>query len=410
MPTFRYHAASPTGGTGSIEAIDRASAVRTLLKRGVTPAQVEAVDGEGAAQPTEQATPRKAVFRRRSMSRTETATFIRELATAIQAGLPIVPAIRTISKQIRKPAQQEVLDAILHDVEHGKSLADAFDNRDGQFSELIINMLHAGDASGQLGDVLTQAADLLDRDVKLRRAVLGATLYPMILAVLVAVAIVVLVTFIVPSIVASVGPTMDLPLPTKIVMFAASLFGGYWWVILPGVFLAVVLGRRWYLQPQTRVRVDDRLLRIPVLGVLLRDVAVARFTRTLGTLTCAGVPVLAALRVTKGTLGNKAMEAVMDDVCEQVSAGRTIADPMEQSGHFPPMLVQIVNLGERSGKLDEMLDQAAGAFEDRTEMSLKLFTTALPVLLVVTMAGVVGFIMLSVLLPLLEMQESIGIQ
>ena len=145
-----------------------------------------------------------------------------------------------------------------------------------------------------------------------------------------------------------------------------------------------------------------------MLGRLLRDVAVARFTRTLGTLTSAGVPVLSALQVTKGTLGNKAMEAVVDDVCVQVAAGRTIADPMEQSGYFPPMLVQIVNLGERTGRLDEMLDQAAGAFEDRTEMSLKLFTTALPPILVVMMACVVGFIVLSVLLPLMEMQDQIG--
>ena len=410
MPTFRYHTALPTGVTGSIDAVDRPSAVRALLKQGVTPSRVEPVDGEASRAVPARMTSRTMRIRHRAMSRSETAIFIRELATAIQAGLPIVQAIRTISKQIRKPAQQAILDAILHDIEHGKSLADAFDNQDGQFSELIINMLHAGDASGKLGDVLTQAADLLDRDVKLRRAVLGATLYPMMLGALVFVAIVVLVTFIVPSIVKTVGPNMELPLPTQIVMSAAWLFGGYWWVIVPSVVLTVVTVRRWYLQPETRVRVDGRLLRVPVLGVLLRDVAVARFTRTLGTLTCAGVPVLAALRVTKGTLGNKAMEAVVDEVCEQVSAGRTIADPMEKSGHFPPMLVQIVNLGERSGKLDEMLDQAAGAFEDRTEMSLKLFTTALPVVLVVIMACVVGFIMLSVLLPLLEMQDAISLQ
>jgi type II secretory pathway component PulF len=144
-----------------------------------------------------------------------------------------------------------------------------------------------------------------------------------------------------------------------------------------------------------------------VLGRLLRDVAVARFTRTLGTLTSAGIPVLTALRVTKGTLSNRAMEGVIDEVCEQVAGGRTIAEPMERSGFFPPMLVQIVNLGERSGKLDEMLNQAAGAFEDRTENSVKLFTTALPPVLVMVMAVVVGFVILSILLPILQMQEAI---
>jgi type II secretory pathway component PulF len=139
---------------------------------------------------------------------------------------------------------------------------------------------------------------------------------------------------------------------------------------------------------------------------LLKDVAVARFTRTLGTLTAAGIPILAALRVTKGTLGNRAMERVIDEVAEQVTAGKTIAEPMEKSGYFPPMLVQVVNLGERSGKLDQMLSNAAKAFEERTEQSVKLFTTALPPVLVVGLACVVGFVVMAILLALLQVQDA----
>jgi type II secretory pathway component PulF len=154
------------------------------------------------------------------------------------------------------------------------------------------------------------------------------------------------------------------------------------------------------------MRVDTTLLRLPLLGRLLRDVAVARFTRTLGTLTSAGIPIIAALRVTRGTLGNRAMEGVIDDVAEQVAAGKTIAEPMERSGYFPPMLVQIVNLGERSGRLDQMLSQAARAFEERTEQSVKLFTTALPPLLVVGLACVVGFVVMAILLALLQVQDA----
>ncbi|MCH7790669.1 MAG: type II secretion system F family protein [Planctomycetes bacterium] len=408
MATFQYHAVFPHGASGSIDATDRAAAVRALLQRGVTPERVEPISNKSDHAPAALFSAPTMRIRRKAMSRSETATFVRELATAIQAGLPIVQAIRTIARQVRKRAQQDLLGAILHDVEHGHSLAEAFAARDGQFGELIVNMTRAGEASGRLGEVLTQAANLLDRDLKLRRAVLSATLYPMILGVLIFAAIVILVTVIVPGIIASVGPNIVLPLPTRIVVGTADIFSGYWWLIVAGVALVYYGARRWYAQPQTRIRVDAALLGTPVLGRLLRDVAVARFTRTLGTLTSAGVPVLSALQVTKGTLGNKAMEAVVDDVCVQVAAGRTIADPMEQSGYFPPMLVQIVNLGERTGRLDEMLDQAAGAFEDRTEMSLKLFTTALPPILVVMMACVVGFIVLSVLLPLMEMQDQIG--
>jgi general secretion pathway protein F len=401
MGTFRYHSVGSAAGT--IEAVDRASAVRELLSRGVTPTRIEPVESGASA-----AASAFSLNFRRSMSKPELATFVRELATAIQAGLPLINALRTIARQGRSKSQKAILTTIIEEVEQGRSLADAFDACDGAFGELIVNMVRAGEASGRLGDVLTQAAELLDREVKLRRAILSATLYPMILLLLIVIAIVIVVVKIVPDVIATIGTEIELPLPTRVVQGVADIIGGYWWVIVPAIVLSVLGARHWYLQPETRIRVDGFLLRVPVLGRLLRDVAVARFTRTLGTLTGAGVPVLQSLRITKGTLGNKAMESVVDEVTEQVSAGRTIADPMERSGYFPPMLVQIVNLGERSGRLDEMLDQAAGAFEDRTELSLKLFTTALPPILVVIMACAVGFVVLSILLPLLEMQEAAG--
>jgi type II secretory pathway component PulF len=215
----------------------------------------------------------------------------------------------------------------------------------------------------------------------------------------------VIVTVVVPKVIESFEGQMQLPLPTLILKQTADFSAAYWWAVLGGAAAAVFIARRTYADPAWRLRIDRWLLKAPILGRLLRDVAVARFTRTLATLTAAGIPAVTALRITKGTLGNKAMERVVDDVCEQVSAGRTIADPMEQSGYFPPMLVQIVNLGERSGRLEELLGQAAGAFEDRTESSIKLFTTALPPLLVAVMACVVGLVVLAVLLPFIEYQE-----
>jgi type II secretory pathway component PulF len=416
MPTFSYRTAA--GASATIEAPDRGSAVRELVRVGQTPVSVEpiAINGAGKAARRNVETghspaatgvsTRFAV--RAAMSRAEMASFMRELATAVQAGLPLVQSLRTIAKQGRSERQKAMLTAIIHDVEHGRSLADAAASVGKPFGELTINMIRAGDISGKLGEVLMQCADLLDKDVKLRRSILSATLYPMILACLICVAIIVVVTVIVPNVVKNLaGQVAVLPLPTRIVMGVANFFGSYWWLVIPVVVLAIVGLVHTYRQPGPRLWVDERLLRIPVLGRLLRDVAVARFTRTLGTLTSAGIPVLTALKVTKGTLSNRAMEQVIDEVCEQVAGGRTIAEPMERSGYFPPMLVQIVNLGERSGRLDEMLNQAAGAFEDRTETSVKLFTTALPPILVVMLAGVVGFVVLSILLPILQMQESI---
>lgn len=396
----------------TIEAADRAAALRELIRRGETPTSVEldasarpTTNGTGAL--TEAAMP--AWSGRGRVSRAETAALVRELATALSAGLPLVPALRTLLKQGRNPAQKAMLTQVIEQVEGGKSLADALAAWGKPFTELTVNLTRAGEMSGRLAEVLTQAAELLDKDLKLRRSILGATLYPIILSVLVVGAITVVVTFIVPTILEQLqGANVTLPLPTRIVKGVSDVLVGYWYVILPLGIVGVVASLRYYATPEGRLATDTRLLKLPVLGPLLRDVAVARFTRTLGTLVNSGIPIVTALRITKGTLGNRAMEAVIDDVVEQVSAGKTIAEPMEASGYFPAMLVQIVSLGERSGRLDELLNQAANAFEDKTEQSVKLFTAALPPVLVILMALVIGFIVLAVMLALLEMQNAAG--
>jgi type II secretory pathway component PulF len=416
MGAFRYQ--TTTGATATIDAPDRASAVRELVRRGLTPSSVEPVGprataarglARGARGARGAASLRPGGRIGGGMSRAEMASLIRELATAIHAGLPLVLALRTIARQGRGERQKAMLHAIISEVERGRSLADAAAAQGKPFNDLIVNLIHAGEVSGRLGDVLQQTADLLDRDVKLRRSLLSATLYPMILAVLIAGAVVIIVTVIVPKLLDNLaGQMMTLPLPTRIVQGTAQFFEATWWYLLPGIGLGVFALGRLYRQPGPRLAIDRALISTPILGALLRDVAVARFTRTLGTLTSAGIGVLQALRITRGTLNNRAMELVIDDVCDQVAGGRTIAEPMEESGLFPPMLVQIVNLGERTGRLDELLRNAADAFDARTEQSLKLLTTALPPILVVIMASIVGFVVLSILLPLLEFQEQVA--
>jgi type IV pilus assembly protein PilC len=215
------------------------------------------------------------------------------------------------------------------------------------------------------------------------------------------------VTWIVPNIMAQLkGSTVSLPLPAAILDGFAQFIRGYWWLVLGVIAASLLAFTRYYNSPKGRLTIDRLLLDLPIIGRLSRDVAVARFTRTLATLTTAGIPIVSALRVTRGTLGNRVMESVIDEVVGQVSAGKTIAQPMEDSGRFPPMLVQIVNLGERSGKMDELLERAAGAFEDRTEQAVKLFTAILPPILVVTVALVVGFIVLAILSALMAAQDA----
>lgn len=423
MPTFEYQSLSGPGAS-VVEAPDRAAAVRQLRDQGITPVSLRQVERrarhrdvplEAPARPAVSSrSPSRsdtAVARRGAMTRGEMASFIRELATAVMAGLPLVQALKTIARQHHSTRQRAMLDHIIGQVEHGRSLGEATASWGKPFGELTISLIRAGELSGRLGDVLEQSANLLDRDVKLRRTLLSGLLYPAILGVLIAAAVIVIVTVIVPRILAPLQGQLRnvvLPWPTRVVMGTTDFIGAYWWLIaavLVGGFLWLAALHR---APASRLAIDRGLLKTPILGRVLRDVAVARFTRTLATLVTSGLPALTALRATKATLGNRAMEVVIDQVCEQVSSGKTIADPMERSGFFPPLLTQIVGVGERSGRLPQMLAQAATVFEDRTETSIKVFTTVFPPILIVIAAAIVGFVITAILLPLIQMQELIG--
>ncbi len=421
MPTFTYKAAQG-GATGTVEAMDRAAAVREVVKRGLTPVSLEQAGQGGslagmsrAVLGQDESTQAGAGFDfgGRVMSRAEMASFIRELATAIMAGLPLVTALKTLARSGRSAKQKAMLESLISQVEGGTSLAEAMASWGKPFDTLTISITKAGEASGKLGEVMEQAADLLDRDLKLRRSILGATLYPMIICGLVGLAIVVIVSFIVPTILEKlpISPS-QLPFPTRVVKGLGDgfkyLFIERWYASVPVLVLIGIGLARLFARPDFLLWKDRTVLKMPIIGRLMRDVAVARFTRTLGTLTKAGVPILQSLRITRGVLGNRAMEGVIEDVTNQVAGGATIAEPMEKSGHFPPMLVQIINLGERSGRLDQMLNQASKAFDERVDQSIKLFTTALPPILLVFMAGVVGFIVLAVFLALLQVQDAMA--
>jgi len=414
MPSFRVQCAGG-GDAPIIDAPTRAAAIREISRRGLTPLLVEPMDEMAASTAVESAAaaeqPATSGLSLRSgrFNGTQRAAMMRELATGLEAGLPLVQALRLIAKQRTSRGQRAVMERVIDAVEHGRSLADAMAASPQLGSELIVSMVRAGEASGRLGEVLSQLADLLERDVRLKRALVGATTYPALLVLLCAASVILVSTVIAPRILEeAAGAIEQLPWPTLVVQAFADVVLGWWWLILALLGLAIagfVAVRR---SDEGRLSTDRALLATPLIGTLARDVAVSRFTRTLGTLTGSGISLLQALRITRATLGNKALENVIDGVVSQVSQGKTLAAPMEQCGYFPPMLVQIVAMGERSGRLEELLGHAARAMEERTEATLKLVTTLLPPVLVIAMAGVVGFIVLAILLPMLELQDVAG--
>jgi type II secretory pathway component PulF len=430
MPTFTYQSITRNGQSrsGMIAALDRGDAVRQLQGRGETATRVEVIQVDGEALPASRANGHATPARiatlpkgevkplgilslkfgrsRPTLSRADMAQFIRELATALEAGLPLMQSLRTVRKQASGKAMPVILDYLIERVEAGDPLHVAARDYGPPFDEMIVGMLRAADASGKVSEVLHQLADLLDRSVELRREALGATFYPMIVAGLISISAIVLVTVLVPRL---IGPLMgegnfELPWPTKVLLGLANLISAYWLYAVIGVIGLIFVWRAWIRVPANRYRVDLLKLKSPLLGRLLRDVAVARFTRTLGTLVSSGLPILDALRITRNTLGNTALMTAVDQVQDQVTSGKSLAEPLERSGLFPPLLVQVVNLGERSGRLESMLLHAATAFDRQVATSIKLFTKALPPILLIIMASLGGFVLAAILLPLLELQ------
>lgn len=422
MPNFQYQSLTLSGESrsGVLTAQDRAEAIRQLLTRGETAVRIDASAGSpGTPAPrrhpvmrTKETSGSRPFSLRRSshptIKRTEMANFIRELATALEAGLPLMQSLRIVRRQAAGHAMPIILDYLIERVEAGDPLHQAARDYGPPFDDMIVGMLRAADASGRISEILHQLADLLERSVELRREVLGATLYPMIVAVLIAISATVLVTVLVPRLIEPLSAKINIPWPTQVLLNLAAFLSGYWFVIIIVSLLAWFGWHMWASVPLNRYRIDFYKLRAPLFGKLLRDVAVARFTRTLGTLTSSGLPIIDALRITNATLGNAAMMQAIDDVMEKVTSGQSLADPLEESGLFPPLLIQVINLGERSGQLESMLLHAAKAFDRQVNTSIKIFTKTLPPLLLIVMASLGGFVLAAILLPLLELQSAIG--
>jgi type II secretory pathway component PulF len=401
MLDFNFQSITSTGEirTGILKGRDRADIVQQLSGLGETAIEINQVEKSNKALRTSSA-------RKRKISRPEMAVMIRELATAQEAGLPLMLALKTIRRQA-SPAAGDVLDHFIQCVEAGEPLYKAAAEWGPPFDDLIVGMLHASDASGKMSTILHQLADLMDRSLELRRELLGAIMYPAIIASLIGVSGIVLVTVLVPRLIGTLASQMVLPWPTLVVMGFADFILNWWIWILVAFAISIIGWRSWISIPENRHRFDLLKLRVPLLGKLLRDVAVARFTRTLGTLTSAGLPIIESLRITRDTLGNTALANAVDAVQEQVSSGKSLADPLEKSGLFPPLLVQVVNLGEKSGKLEEMLLHSATAFDRQVNASLTIFTKALPPILLIVMAALACFVLAAILLPLLELQSMV---
>jgi type IV pilus assembly protein PilC len=331
--------------------------------------------------------------------------FTRQFATMIDAGLPLVQALEILSTQVENKLLSNTLAQVKMDVESGATYADALKKHPRVFTELYVNMVAAGEAGGILDTILNRLAQYIEKAMKLKKKVKGALVYPAVVTSIAVLVIAVIMIFVVPTfskMFTTLGGT--LPMPTQLVMNMSHFIAGWGGLIT----LMIIIGLVVFVSQVRRTEkgkyaVDKILLKLPIFGPLLNKVAVAKFTRTLGTLVSSGVPILDGLEITAKTSGNKIVEYAIMDVRKGVVGGKTLAEPITKAKVFPPMVTHMIAVGESTGALDAMLSKIADFYDDEVDASVSNLTAMMEPLLMVFLGGAVGFIVIAMYLPIFKL-------
>jgi type IV pilus assembly protein PilC len=345
----------------------------------------------------------------KSVKAPELAVFSRQLATMISSGMSILRALYVLEEQTENKFLTETIVAVRKDVEAGLSLSDAMTRHPKVFSTLFVAMTQAGEAGGVLEGALLRVADQLEKDASLKRQVKSAMIYPILVVVFAVGVMLALCAFLIPVFIGVFKQFGgELPTITKISVFASKVVTHYWWAMFAVTALVVFLFLKWKATTWGRKQWDHFRLHIPMkIGTIVQEVAVARWSRTLASLTSAGVPLLLALDITGRTGGNVAIEEAMTGVIASVKGGGTIAAPLAKAPIFPSMVTHMVGVGEETGALDAMLDKVAEFYEDRVEVSVKALTSIMEPIMIIVIGAMVGFIVISMYLPLFEVYNHI---
>jgi general secretion pathway protein F len=334
----------------------------------------------------------------------DVAVFTRQLGTLLHAGIPLAEAMSALAEQSDNKKLQLILAGIRQKVNEGGSLADAMTAHPKVFPDLYTNMVRSGETAGNLDAVLFRLSDFMDAQIELRSKVSSAMAYPILMTIVGSLVLGFLMTVVVPPIAAIFADSgKALPWNTQLLVMIADVVGGYWWIVLPILIVAVLVSRRWLRKPKGRAFMDRVKLRLVLVGKLIRYIAVARFARTLATMLASGVPVLTALEIVKRVLNNSVLEKVVEDARLAIREGESIAATLKKSGQFPSMMCHMVAVGERSGQLEAMLENVASAYERDVSVEVGRLTSILAPLMIVVMAIGVGFIVFSILMPIIDM-------
>lgn len=402
MPVYQWKGKSAAGlaEAGELTFGSREEAMAALRKRRVVVAQIkEKPKGIGFKLPSVGG----------GVAIRDMVIFARQFATMVNAGLPLVQCLDILSKQSESQHFRQVITDVTRDVEAGSTLAEALGKRPKVFDSLFVNMVDAGEAGGILDDILARLAGYLEKAEALRRKVVSALTYPAVVLTVALGATTFMLLFIIPTfakIFADFGG--ELPLPTRVVLMMSDLLKGYWWAMIGGAVAAGFIFKQYYRTPHGRLKVDGMVLKIPALGEILRRAAIARFTRTLGTMISSGVPILTALDITARTAGNKVIENAILATKGSIGEGETIAAPLRESKVFPPMVVQMISVGEETGALDKMLDKIASFYDEEVNVAVDTLTSIIEPVMIVVMGGLVGGMVVAMYMPMFKLINVVG--
>ena len=402
MTTFAYRGRATSGAvTGQIEADNRLGAVTVLRGQGIIATAIEELKPKAAGAGS------LFGFGKRvggKVKDKDLSIYTRQFSTMIDAGLPIAQCLGILSEQSESKVLREVTTLIAKDVQSGLTLADSFRKYPRTFDDLFTNMLAVGESGGVLDVVLQRLSGYIEKAASLKRKVKSAMVYPITIISVAILVIIFMMIFVIPTFAKMFqGLGADLPLPTKVVMWLSDFFQHYVVFMVIGIAGLVWALKRFYGTDHGSKIIDRLLLRIPVIGTLIKKVAVARFTRTMGTLLASGVPILEGLLITARSSGNRVVESAVLQARAAVMAGRTLADPLRGTPVFPPMVVHMINVGENTGALDAMLSKIADFYDDEVDTAVTALTSLLEPLMIVFLGVVVGGLVVAMYMPIFQM-------
>ena len=410
---FKFEAKDISGKVvkGSVTASSQADVVADLRRRNLTPVDVSKAGGlaEMLGLGGKSKGKRRGIAKRASAKKGELETFTRQLATMLGAGIPMLEALEILADQAESPGFHFCLNKVVEDIRGGSDLSKSLEPHKRVFSHIYVSMIRAGEASGQIDIILTRLAEYLEASAHLRSEIKSAMTYPVISLVLV----IGIASFLMIGIVPSFKPVfeslvVELPGLTVMIMDIAFFMRDYWYLIFGGMFGAFVALKAVCKTPKGAYAKDSVMLRVPVFGVLFKKVALSRFARTFSTLVKSGVPILGAMEIVSDTAGNLVISRIVDRARDSVRNGESLSQPFTESPVFPPMVVKMMAIGERSGALDALLEKIAEFYDQQVEAEVKGLTSMIEPIMIAIMGVIVGGIVLAVFLPIFKLQEKLA--